>query len=83
MCGAVGVQGILGCWVPVCAVDSSAGVYLIYPIHPFTATDPPLLQIATALSGNTTLKLLDVGGNNVGADGAKALAGATWGWGRG
>lgn len=33
-------------------------------------------QLAGALTGHTTLKALDVGGNNIGPDGAKALAAA-------
>ena len=48
---------------------------LITFIHSHSFTSELPLQIATALSGNTTLKLLDVGGNNIGAEGAKALAG--------
>lgn len=32
-----------------------------------------LLQLAEAIKGNTSLKLLDIGGNNIGPEGIKAL----------
>ena len=41
------------------------------------APPPRLSQIAAAIKDNRSLKLLDVGGNNIGEDGAKALAGET------
>lgn len=36
---------------------------------------PRLAQIAASIKDNKSLKLLDVGGNNISEDGAKALAG--------
>ena len=40
------------------------------------ATPCVLVQIAAAIKDNRTLKTLDVGGNNISEDGAKALASA-------
>lgn len=35
--------------------------------------DCALLQLAAALKGNTSLKVLDIGGNNIGPEGIKVL----------
>ena len=65
------------CWCHHCARAFAIQNQRICPpiTRPRTLHPPP--QIASAIKDNRSIKLLDVGGNNIGETGATALAG---GW---
>ena len=74
------LQMLGGCRLGMCAVNWSAGIpsrpFQNNPRNPKAVRRGARAQLAEALTGDSSLTALDVGGNNIGPEGITALAGA-------